>query len=86
MPRNRNVPNVNASLIREVRMIAQQFFRSKDSQAFWGRHAPTPPPAAFRLKCSQCMETTSEPQTAVTVYNGNALCEKHRWAMSPHNR
>lgn len=70
-----NVPNVNASLIREVRMIINQFFRHKESETFWGSRASKPQIAV--LKCGVCMEFSNRPKDAITVYDGTAMCQPH---------
>lgn len=70
-----NIPNVNASLIREVRMIVQQFFRHKESATFWESKPPRPQVAV--LKCSFCVDIRKRPLDADTVINGYAVCPKH---------
>lgn len=87
MSRN-GIPNqLNASLIREVRMIAQQFFRSKENSTFWETYhgrtkaaAPTPP--TLHLKCARCFGLRKSkpdliPKDAVTMFEGTAVCEDH---------
>lgn len=88
MPSRNGIPNqLNASLIREVRMIAQQFFRSKENNTFWETYhgrtkaaAPTPPTPP--LKCARCVaqgksRTGFTPRDAITVFEGTAVCELH---------
>lgn len=71
-----NVPNVNASLIREIRMIAQQFFRHKDTEAFLGSRSQKPSIAV--LKCAPCLRANrKKPHDAITIDNGRAVCEEH---------
>lgn len=72
--------NVNASLIRELRMIAQNFFRHKEDMSFWGSRSSAP--SAPAMKCARCLGTKKgNPQLrvndAVTIFDGTALCEAH---------
>lgn len=67
-----NVPNVNASLIREVRMIAQQFFRHKNF--FEPRYQAPKIPA---LKCCFCRDVKKKPQEATEVIQGYSVCPNH---------
>jgi len=68
--------NVNASLIREVRMIAQQFFRSRDNVAFWESWSPKPRVAV--LKCGFCIRNMDGKQRdAVAVIEGYSVCTHH---------
>lgn len=84
MSRN-SIPNqLNASLIREVRMIAQQFFRSKENSTFWENYhgkkktvvAPT-----MTWKCARCLAINrarpKDVNDAVTFFEGTAVCEQH---------
>lgn len=74
-------PNVNASLIREIRMIAQQLFRHKNLSKS-EKTAPAPV-----LRCGECMKVTSRLIPAVTIYNGTAVCLNHvSITMAPRNR
>lgn len=72
----RKAPHMNASLIREVRMIAQQFFQTKRDETFWGSRSPAPK-AAPALKCVVCLRESSVARNAVTICNGNAVCQQH---------
>lgn len=71
----------NASLIREVRMIAQQFFQTKRDEAFWGSFKkPQSTPSTALLRCVFCIKenaSTTVTRPAVTIYNGNATCVQH---------
>lgn len=83
MSRNGIPTQLNASLIREVRMIAQQFFRSRENTGFWnGYHGKTSAtPEAPALKCARCVGLKRRGQTkvndAITLFEGTALCEDH---------
>lgn len=82
---SRNIPNVNASLIREIRMIAQQAFaafrngseprvqqRYKQRSPFYqGETLPV------TLECCFCLRLRTKPKVAVTVQNGQAVCGDH---------
>lgn len=72
--------NVNASLIRELRMIAQDFFytqRSNKNSIFNPKRQAASQPTAT-LKCSFCLNVRkNKPQDAVTVINGHAACDDH---------
>lgn len=85
---SRNIPNVNASLIREVRMIAQQFFRSKENSTFWESYHGKAPAAAAQvqvqyspLKCARCvgnrLKNPKDAKDAITIFEGTALCQDH---------
>lgn len=79
---SRNVPNVNASLIREVRMIAQQFFRSKSDASFWNSYSKVNSPKEkthiISLTCAPCIRTgRGTPEPAITVTKGEAVCHIH---------
>lgn len=66
--------NVNASLIREVRMIATRFFETRPSTPRL-RSVPTLP----SLLCNLCLhELRNKPKDAVTIVNGQAVCMEHR--------
>lgn len=78
MPRSRG-PNVNASLIHEVRMFAQQFFGGRPSNLHSAPFAEnrTRPPVCLHpvLKCALC--TGIEPRFAEFVINGFSVCVVH---------
>ncbi len=62
---------VNASLIREMRMIAQQFFGGR-------REKPIFETVSSMLKCIFCLKEGSlHPRTAITIADGQAVCAKH---------
>lgn len=71
----------NASLLRELRMIAQVFTRSRENEAFWGRNKSTSPIiSAPRLWCVVCLRnpaTNLSPMPAVTISKGDAVCNQH---------
>lgn len=71
MARGRYVgPNVNASLIREVRMVAQQFFGHRQKPLFETVQAT--------LKCIFCLkEGNLRPKDAITIADGQAVCSGH---------
>lgn len=86
MARN-GIPNqLNASLIREVRMIAQQFFRSKENSTFWESYHGKAPAAKVQvqyspLKCARCvgnrLKDPKDAKDAITIFEGTALCQDH---------
>lgn len=88
-------PHINASLIREMRMIAQQLFGGREdnyyamraSEARAKAQAEAAKAQAVMLKCGKCMEITSKPNDAITIYKGTALCRTcASLAMAPRNR
>jgi hypothetical protein len=60
---------VSASLIHEVRMVAQQFFTHRKAQNVFNG---TPP-----LACLTCLQTRKKGKDAVTIQDGNAVCADH---------
>lgn len=78
MSRSRYGYNVNASLLREVRMIFQHFFSSRESQAFWNSRKPAAPKSSPPLQCVGCIrERRSVVKNAIAVSQGNSVCEEH---------
>lgn len=83
MPRGR-VPNVNASLIHEARMLFQQFFTGRQENNYALKIAEAQartlrPPAICMhpvLKCALC--TSVEPANAEFVINGHSVCAVHK--------
>lgn len=72
----RKTPHMNASLIREVRMIAQQFFQTKRDENFWSSRSPQPKAApALVLKCARCPRGNR--RNAISLFEGTAVCEEH---------
>lgn len=70
----------NASLLRELRMIAQVFTRSRENEAFWGRNKAEPKAPTQRLWCVVCLRnpgTNLSPMPAVTISKGDAVCNQH---------
>lgn len=82
---SRKPPNVNASLIREGRMIFQQLqqmfggsgkvdnyyaMRAAEAQAKAQQKTPA-------LVCVFCFRLRSKPMDAVTIANGQAVCGDH---------
>ena len=63
-------PNVNASLIHEVRMIATQFFANRTQQKIWGNDAKP-------LMCAPCLQSRKKGKAAITVLDGTAVCADH---------
>lgn len=73
----------NASLLRELRLISQQFFQSRRDQAFWSNN---PGPKARetqtqkRIWCAVCLRNPStklSPNLAITISRGDAVCDSH---------
>lgn len=63
-------PNVNASLIHEIRMIVESFFLTR-SFSLGSKKSPA-------LKCASCLKIGNpKPQVAVTISNGQAVCQAH---------
>lgn len=64
------LPTPNASLIHEIRMIAQH--------AFFNRGAGIPMTGeSSKLLCVTCLKTRTLKRKAVTVSKGDALCKEH---------
>lgn len=75
--RNAIPPIVSASLIHEFRMIATQFFRSRENMNFW--QTRTTPKAAPALRCVFCLSVTPKKAAdAITIKNGQAICADHK--------
>jgi hypothetical protein len=78
MPRNAyRTPNVNASLLHEFRMIAEQIlqFRPKAKS----HHSSG-------LKCAFCITIRKDkPNDALTVINGQSVCHDHMYYMQDSN-
>lgn len=77
------LPNVNASLIHEIRMVAQEFFHSRE-----GRRVMRPKYAEVvnnqPLECSFCLAIRKNANKANTIIDGYAVCFEH--AQSPFVR
>jgi hypothetical protein len=75
------VPNVNASLIHEGRMILQQFLGNRQENYYARKvaeaKAGAPKPAVCThpvLKCCFCVQPPSD---AEFIINGYSVCSKH---------
>jgi hypothetical protein len=67
-------PAVSASLIHEVRMIAENFFRQKTMQSMYsGKKEKN-----SSLSCAVCMLVRKgKAKAAVTILEGTAVCADH---------
>ena len=84
-------PKVNASLIREGRMIFNQLsqifgnsdkvdniYAMKAAQAKAEADIAKAKHKPMMLRCARCIKLKNTPiHEAVTIYNGNALCDSH---------
>lgn len=60
---------VNASLIRELRMLAQHAFQ---------RSPGTPRQTTSTLVCAKCIRARKViPRKAITIASGDAVCKEH---------
>lgn len=74
----RNIPNVNASLIRELRMIVNQFFRTKENINFDNSFKRPEKTHVIALTCEPCLRSAATtPEPAITVSKGFAVCHRH---------
>lgn len=75
MPRGRMTHNVNASLLHELRMLAQHFMGGRQaggfSSAFSNVRAKAPICEHPVLECSFCSKT------AIKIINGQSVCVIH---------
>lgn len=77
------VPNVNASLMHEIRMVAYELLRHRENLAFWqGKKKSRPAAASTAIKCHTCVRNSRVSSNlplrdAVTYHNGTALCAHH---------
>lgn len=71
------VPNVNASLLHELRMVIQQFIGGRQENYYSMRIAEARAKAqpAPTLKCSFCVGV---PADAVFIVNGHSVCARHK--------
>lgn len=67
---------INASLMHEIRMIAQQFLRSKESMSFWESRKPKAKPAPT-MQCLACLLHRDKVVPAVATHHGNSVCKDH---------
>lgn len=76
---SRALPPVNASLIREFRMIAQQFFRSQETVSFWQSRRTQNAEPTTALKCVTCLRSNKQlkPRAAVAISDGQSVCMLH---------
>jgi hypothetical protein len=69
------VPNVNASLLREIRMAYQLVFGKQELKQSASARSESP-----MLKCCFCLNVRkNEPSPAITVLNGQAVCHDHMY-------
>lgn len=61
----------SASLIHEIRMIAQSFFRHRSDTSLFAR------PKSAPLLCATCITLGYNEQPAVAVKNGTSVCRNH---------
>lgn len=79
MSRSGIPPQINASLIREARMIFKTFMAHRTTDRFnsanYGKQST---PQVISLTCSFCLKSEKRvPEPAITVTNGNAVCHLH---------
>lgn len=77
----RHIPNVNASLIHEARMLFQQFFNGRQENRYSLKIAEANARSRTAsvcthpaLKCGLCMGT---PKDAHFIINGQSVCLEH---------
>lgn len=68
----------NASLIREARMFAQNFFGARAAGNLY-QSVREPQQKVPMLKCGRCMKLNEggPAKNAITIYEGTALCNAH---------
>jgi hypothetical protein len=65
----------SASLIHEIRMIAQSFFRHRTETSMFGQR---PAEESSVLLCVSCVRNdAARPRKAVVIDNGSSLCKAH---------
>jgi hypothetical protein len=71
--------HVNASLIREVRMIAQQLLLARSMSGMTKANSKRQDLSHISsLKCIHCLrEGNPRPRNAIAVSNGDSICDNH---------
>lgn len=77
MPSNYRVPpQINASLMRELRMVFKTFMAHRTTDRYNANAYSKP--QVISLTCALCLKSEKKmPEPAITVMNGNAVCHLH---------